>query len=124
MNRAMLLTLSMLAATGTAYADGDSVKGEQIYKKCLVCHSITDTKNKIGPSLLGIMDKKAGTVEGFVYSAAFRKYAETGVVWDDSTLDAWIANPKAVVSGTKMAFVGIKDDTVRADLIAYLKTNK
>jgi cytochrome c len=124
MKRAILMVLSLMAAAGSADADGDAAIGERIYKKCVACHSIVDAANKLGPSLLGIVDKKAGAAEGYAYSAAFKTFAEAGAVWDDKTLDAWIANPKSVVKGSKMAFVGLKNETERADLIAFLKTKK
>ena len=62
--------------------------------------------------------------EGYAYSEGFKAYAASAGVWDDATLDAWLKEPKAVVKGTKMTFAGIKDDGVRADLIAYLKTKQ
>jgi cytochrome c len=124
MKRAILMVLSLMAAAGSAYADGDAAIGERIYKKCVACHSIVDAANRLGPSLFGIVDKKVGAAESYAYSAAFKTFASTGAVWDDKTLDAWIANPKAVVTGSKMAFVGLKKETERADLIAFLKTKK
>ncbi len=126
MKKAVLIALAMTFCTSLAQAQavGDAAKGEQIYKKCLVCHVIADKANKVGPSLLGIVDQKAGAAEGFKYSEAFKTYAATGVVWVDKTLDAWLTNPKAVVKGTKMVFVGMKNEQERADVIAYLKSKK
>jgi len=87
-------------------------------------HSFTDKANKVGPSLVGVVGRKPVTAEDFVYSDAFKKYAETASAWDDATLDAYLKDPKAVVPRTKMAFAGIKDDAVRADLIAFVKTKQ
>ena len=122
MKRFVLVGLGLVLSSSFAWADGDAAKGEQTAKQCLACHSVTDTSNKVGPSLLSIFGRKVGTAEGYAYSDGFKAYAAKAPVWDDATLDAWLKDPKAVVKGTKMAFAGLKDDAVRADLIAYLKT--
>jgi cytochrome c len=75
----------------------------------------------VGPSLHGVYGRKAGSVEGFNYSDAMKA---SGKTWDDATLDAYIADPKGAVPGNKMVFVGIKDETDRKNLIAFLKTVK
>ena len=122
MKRFVLVGLGLVLSSSFAWADGDAAKGEQTAKQCLACHSVTDNSNKVGPSLVGIVGRKAGTAEGYAYSDGFKAYAATAPAWDDATLDAWLKDPKAVVKGTKMTFAGLKDDAVRADLIAYLKT--
>ncbi len=122
MKRLLLIGLALAITTGTSWADGDAAKGEQTAKQCLACHSVTDTANKVGPSLLGIVGRKPGAAEGYAYSDPFKAYAAAAGAWDDATLDAWLKDPRAMVKGTKMTFAGIKDDAVRADLIAYLKT--
>ena len=124
MKLAILVGLALITGTSLAHADGDAAKGEQTAKQCLACHSVTDTANKVGPSLLGIVGHKPGVAEGYAYSEGFKAYAASAGVWDDATLDAWLKEPKAVVKGSKMTFAGIKDDGVRADLIAYLKTKQ
>ena len=124
MKRFVLVGLGLVLSSSFAWADGDASKGEQTAKQCLACHSVTDTANKVGPSLLGIVGRKPGTAEGYAYSEGFKAYAATAPAWDDATLDAWLKEPKAVVKATKMTFAGVKDDAVRADLIAYLKTIK
>jgi len=97
-------------------AVGDPVKGEAIYKRCGGCHSID--RNRVGPKHLGLFGRKAGSVEGFNYSQAMRS---SGIVWDETTLDRFLENPRAMVPGTKMTYAGVKDPQERADLIAYLK---
>ena len=124
MKRFVLVGLGLVLSASFAWADGDAAKGEQTAKQCLACHSVTDAANKVGPSLLGIVGRKPGTAEGYAYSEGFKTYAATAPAWDDATLDAWLKEPKAVVKATKMTFAGVKDDAVRADLIAYLKTIK
>jgi len=111
-----------LLATGTAQADGDVVRGEQAFKKCMACHAINDRANKVGPHLVGIVGRPVASVEGYKYSESMNAYAARGAVWDDAALLAYIEYPKAVVAKTKMAFAGLKKEDERADLIAFLKT--
>ncbi len=106
----------ILAAAPARAAEGDPVAGEAIYKRCGGCHSID--RNRVGPMHLGLFGRKAGSVPGFDYSKAMR---QSGIVWDDATLDKFLENPRAVVPGTKMTYAGVKDAQERADLIAYLK---
>ena len=124
MKKFVLVGLGLVLSSSIAWADGDASKGEQTAKQCLACHSVTDASNKVGPSLVGIVGRKPGAADGYAYSDGFKAYAASAGVWDDATLDAWLKEPKAVVKATKMTFAGIKDDGVRADLIAYLKTKK
>jgi len=120
--RFILVGLGLVLSSSFGWADGDAAKGEQIAKQCAACHSFADTSNRVGPSLLGVVGRKPASAEGFAYSDAFKKYAQTAAAWDDATLDAYLKDPKAIVPGTKMSFAGVKDDAARADLIAFLKT--
>ena len=107
-----------LATTANA---ADAAKGEKAFAKCKACHTIDKGgKNRVGPNLHGVVGRKAGTHEGYKYSKAMR---ESGLTWDEATLDKYLHKPKDVVPKTKMAFAGIKKDAERADLIAYLKAN-
>lgn len=106
-----------LLAGSAAHADGDAAKGQKVYARCAACHAITD-QNKVGPSLLGVVGRKAGAIEGYKYSTAM---ASSGLTWDEPTLDAFLKSPKAVVKGTRMT-VSVPKDQDRSDLIAYLKT--
>ena len=103
--------------TTAALPAGDAAVGENVFKKCKACHSVEAGKNGTGPSLAGIIGKSAGTVEGFKYSQAM---AESGLTWDEATLAAFLANPKAVVAKTKMSFAGLKKEDEIANVIAYL----
>ena len=97
----------------------DLENGEKVFKKCKVCHTEeAGGKNKVGPNLHGLFGRTAGTVEGFKYSDAM---TESGIVWSEETLDAYLAKPKEYIPKNKMAFAGIKDEQDRVDLIAYLK---
>ncbi len=105
-------------AASPALAEGDAAAGEKVYKKCKTCHSLEAGKNKLGPHLAGVIGREAGSVEGFKYSKAM---ADSGLVWDEATLDAFLAKPKDVVPKSKMAFAGLKKEKQRQDVIAYLK---
>ena len=113
-----VLAAGVVALTSqVAFAEGDAAKGEKIFKKCKACHLLEAGKKKPGPHLAGLFGRTAGTVEGFKYSKAM---IESGIVWDEATLDEYLTKPKAMVPKTKMAFPGLKKEQDRADLIAYL----
>lgn len=99
-------------------ADGDAKAGSKIYKRCIACHEAKKEKNKVGPHLVGIMGRTAGAVDGFKYSDAMK---ESGIVWDEETIAAYLADPKGYIEGNKMAFPGLKKEDQIADVIAYLK---
>ena len=102
-------------------ADGDAGKGKQVFAKCAICHSTQPGENKVGPSLAGVFGRKSATDPNFKYSEAMQKADKT---WDAETLDAYLANPRGEVPGSKMVFAGVKDAGDRANLIAYLETLK
>ncbi len=119
--RIVLAVLGLMGFSTASYAQ-DVDNGAKVFKKCMACHAI-DEKNKIGPSLKGIVGRKAATVEGFKYSDAMLAKAAEGVVWDEATLTAYLPDPKAFVPGTKMVFPGLKKPEEVTDLIAFLKAN-
>jgi cytochrome c len=105
-------------ASHQALAGADLAKGEKLFKRCKTCHSLEEGKKKVGPSLFGLFGRTAGSVEGYKYSKAMK---ESGIVWDEETLDAYLTKPKDLVPKTKMAFPGLKKEQDRIDIIAYLK---
>jgi cytochrome c len=106
-----------MSGAGTA---ADMERGARAFGACAACHSLEPGRNLTGPSLSGLWGRKAGSLEGFPrYSPAL---TESGVVWNEQTLDRWLLDPNALVKGSFMEFGGVKDDGVRTDLIAYLKT--
>lgn len=107
--------------TPVAYVSltGDASKGETLYAQCRACHMLEAGKNGIGPSLHGIIGRPAGQVPGYVYTPANKN---SGLTWDEETLFGYLADPRKIVPGTKMAYAGMKDAQSRADVIAYLKT--
>lgn len=117
---AVLPVLAALAVP--AFAEGDAVKGEQVFKKCMACHSIKDDAKKVGPSLRGVIGRAIGSAEGFKYSANMTEYAATAGAWDDAKFLAYIENPKKVVPKGTMAFGGIQKPEDRDNLLAYIKS--
>jgi cytochrome c len=101
--------------------EGDPTAGAVVFKKCATCHIVDSDTNKVGPSLNKLFGRKAGTHPDFAYSAGMKAAGEGGLVWDETVLRDYLHNPRAKVKGTKMAFVGLKDDQEITDLIAYLK---
>ncbi len=118
----VLITLGIGLFGGPALAEGDALAGEKVFKKCMACHAVTDTTNKVGPHLVGVVGRKAAAVEGYTYSDSMKEFAATGAVWDEMALDAYLENPKSTVLKTKMAFAGLKKGDEREDLIAFLKS--
>jgi cytochrome c len=115
----VLGTLSWAAAAPGAA--GDIEAGKADFKKCALCHTTEAGKNKIGPSLFGVVGRKSASLENFNYSEAMKEFGHT---WDPATLDTYLADPRKTVPGTKMIFPGIKDEKERQDVIGYLETLK
>ena len=113
------------ALAGAAQAEllGDAKRGEALFRDCSSCHQVgPDAENRIGPHLNGIFGRKAGSVgDDYRYSKGLARMGADGLVWSFDTLDAYIENPKALVSDTRMAYRGMKDENDRADLLAYLR---
>ncbi len=88
---------------------------------CRECHSFLKGDNRLGPSLYGVVGRKAGTLAGYDYTQSMR---DSGVTWNAATLDKWIADPDAVVPGNGMSppYSGIADPAIRQRIIAFLKT--
>lgn len=109
------LAMALLTLAAPSFAAGDAQRGEQIYSTCSDCHSLDE--NEIGPKHRRIIGRRAGTVADYAYSPALR---QSGIVWDEATLDKWLSNPQAMVPGSKM-FFALREAQDRADVIAYLK---
>lgn len=107
------LSISALAQTG------DVTRGERLFRACVACHSLEPNRNMTGPSLAELWNRKAGGLASFErYSDALKS---SGIIWEDGTLDAWIADPQHFIPGNTMTFPGVKDVRQRADLLAFLK---
>jgi len=110
------LVLWGAAAAIAAPAHGDPKAGEAVYGRCLACHALE--YDRTGPRHCGLIGRRAGSVPGFQYSEAMKR---SGLVWNDKTLDRFLANPLKTVPGTAMGYAGVPDPRERADLIAYLE---
>ncbi len=97
---------------------GDPVKGKAVFARCAICHDLNTGANRLGPTLKGVMGRKAGTAPGFAFSPALKA---KGATWNAASLDAFLASPARYAPGNKMAFAGLPNAKERADLIAYMK---
>lgn len=114
---AVLVTLSF--GTSAAFSEGNPTRGQRVFGPCAMCHSLQPDQNMTGPSLASLWSRKAGSVTHFTrYSPALKS---SNIVWNDKTLDEWIADPQQLIPGNQMTFAGIKDARQRADLLAFLK---
>jgi len=112
----LVLGWSVQAAAATG---GDPEEGARVFRSCAACHTLESGEHRTGPSLAAVFGRQAGTAPGFTrYSPALK---QADVVWDAATLDAWLADPEALIPGNRMTFPGIPDAAARADLIAYLE---
>ncbi len=97
--------------------------GEKVFKKCKACHQVGEgAKDRAGPQLNGVMGRAAGSVEGFKYSKALKAKADEGLVWNEETISAFLANPRGYMKGTKMGFAGLKSEEDQAAIAAYLSS--
>ena len=124
------LSLSSGLAADAAWA-ADAKKGEKVFKKCKACHTLKG-KNRVGPTLGGLIGRNAATAKGYKYSKDFKAAGEKGLIWNEETLSGYLnkkPGPKKWLgeylgkkkAKTKMAFSGIKKDEDIANLIEYLK---
>lgn len=122
--RGLVLAALMLApgvVPGVAYAQ-DAAAGQRVFNQCRACHTVEQGgRSGVGPNLHGIFGRKAGSIEGFRYSAGMKAKVEDGLTWDEATLRAYIADPKAVVPAGSMSYVGLRNEQQVNDLIAYLQ---
>jgi len=93
----------------------------KVFERCAACHSGNDSGRDVGPSLVGVFGRKAGSREDFRYS---RPLARSGITWDERSLDAFLKSPEQFIPGTRMPFEGIASDAERAEIIRYLQTLK
>lgn len=116
----MMAAVAASVAVSTPSLAADIKAGEKVFKKCKACHVVDAEKNKTGPHLVNIMGRKAGTLESYTkYSKAM---VAADVIWDETTLDAYLEKPKKYIKGTKMAFAGLRKEKDRLNVIAYLKS--
>jgi cytochrome c len=117
----VIAVAAALGAMSTgAFAEGDAAKGEKVFKKCKACHVADVEKNKVGPHLVGIIGRKAASVDGYKYGKGITDAAEKIGEWDEAKLVEYLADPKGYIGGkSKMTFKLTKEDQ-RMDVAAYL----
>ncbi|HMG49393.1 MAG TPA: cytochrome c family protein [Inquilinus sp.] len=119
MRSTLIGILAFAALTSAARADGDPAAGEKVFQVCRACHQVGETaKNVVGPELNGLFGRHSGSVAGYNYSDANKN---SGITWDETVFREYIKAPRAKIPGTKMTFIGLKDDQKIDDLIAFLK---
>ncbi len=115
------LACAIALAGGAALAEGDPAKGEKVFNKCKACHMVGEgAKNRVGPTLNGIIGAEIASVEGFKYSDAFLAKKDEGFVWTEEAIAAYLEKPKDYIEGNKMSFAGLRKEADRANVIAYL----
>lgn len=110
---------ALISANSAPAAEGNAKRGGELYRACVACHSLEPGVHLTGPSLAGLWDRPAGRIDSFVRYSPGLKSADFS--WDADTVNAWLADPNAMVPGTYMVFRGIERDQDRTDLIAFLR---
>ncbi len=124
MRFAIMFFATTVLLASPALADGDAAAGKAVFGKCMACHTVDQPKNRVGPTLMGVVGRPAAAVGDYAkYSPAMKKAGTDGMVWDEKTLAHYLAAPKMAVPGTKMMFAGLKSEADIADVIAYLKAH-
>ncbi|MBY0564439.1 MAG: cytochrome c family protein [Hyphomonadaceae bacterium] len=108
-----------IAALPAPYNEANYEAGRRVFAQCRSCHTLdAGGPNRVGPNLHGVFGREIGGVAGFNYSQAVQ---DADFIWDAAQLDNWLQNPQTFLPGNRMAFAGVRDETQRRDLIAYLK---
>ena len=122
----VFLGVFVVAMAGQAHAEpypaGDAEKGGKVFKKCVSCHMVgAKAKNRVGPHLNNIIGREIAVLEDYRYSKAMKAYAEQEPVWSEAVLDAYLANPRKAVKGTRMSFAGLRKEKDRHNVIEYMR---
>lgn len=118
----LLAVVVLTCGTAAASELGDVDAGEKAFGKCKGCHQVGQgAKHRIGPHLNGLFGRRAAALDDFRYSKSFQRAGNGGLEWHADTLDAFLENPRAMTSGTRMSFRGLKNPEERANIIAYLR---
>jgi cytochrome c len=114
-----IIAVALIAISSAHAAAQDIAAGQKVFMQCMICHAVgSGAQNKIGPELNGLDGRHSGSAQNYAYSNANKN---SGIVWDESTFKQYIANPRAMIPGTKMPFAGLKDTQQINNLWAYLK---
>jgi len=119
MKRILIAVALAAISAGAANAQDAEAGAKKFKQQCFTCHSVgPGAKNKVGPELNGIDGRHSGTVAGYSYTDANKN---SGITWNEATFLEYIKDPKAKIPGTKMTFVGFKDETDAKNVWAYIK---
>jgi cytochrome c len=110
---------AIFAIVGSPAMAGDAERGKQVFQVCMACHG--DKPGDLGPSLVGVVGRKAGALDDFRYSGPMTR---AGWVWDEARLRAFVLDPQDVIKGTKMPFDGLASDRDAEDVVAYLASRR
>ncbi|WP_274427391.1 c-type cytochrome [Chelativorans sp. YIM 93263] len=116
------LVLAAFLMLSTAASAQDIEAGKKLFARCAACHNAETTGNKVGPHLMGVIGRPAGSLDGYNYSKAMKDSGDGGLVWDEVTLGKYLSDPRGTVPGTKMAFPGLKKPVDLENIIAYLES--
>ena len=115
----LIVAVGVFAAGSVSAAEGDPVAGKRVFAQCSACHTVVKGKNGLGPSLHGVVGRKAGTAEGFKnYSPAIQR---SDIVWTEENLAKYLKDPKGFIPGNRMILAGMKKDEDIANVIAYIE---
>jgi cytochrome c2 len=114
----LIYTIALTLTASLAHAQGDAARGERYFVDCASCHSLTAGEIGVGPSLAGVIGRKAATLDDYRYSPALKR---SNIVWSPQTLETFIADPQKAVPANRMPYAGLTNAGERADLIAYLQ---
>jgi cytochrome c len=121
----LTLVLALSAIIGAARAQDaatpDAAHGKIIYYKCAYCHGLLGKNGPVGPTLVGVIGRQAGSIPDFPYSDDLKG---SGIIWDEGSIEGFIQNPAQMIQGTRMIFPGLTNQSDAADMVAYLKTLK
>ena len=113
------MTATFVIKTACAQAAGDAARGARVFQACAACHSVQPGEHMTGPSLADVWNQKAGTVRGFErYSEALKR---SNVIWNDASLEHWLASPEKFIPGSSMTFPGLREKQARQDVTAFLQ---
>src|SRR5437773_11740044 len=115
MKRLLLALAFSVGAISMADAAGDPAKGEKAFRICSACHTADAATNRVGAYVKGVVGRKSAAAEGYTDSPAMKAKGDGGLVWSESSLDAYLADPRGFVPNNKMAFAGLKKPDDRAD---------
>ena len=115
MRRCAWLLLAATAALAADIAHADAQRGEKLFEECRACHAV---ERGVGPSLQGVIGRRAGERDDFRYSPALKK---SGITWSPQTLDVYVMDPQKAIPANRMPYAGMPEARDRADLIEYIQ---